>query len=216
MEEAANAVWQWIISNLGWTALIVLFLLSCFFKIAKKEIDPLGWVIGLFGKMLTKDVRKDISGLKEDTDKKFEEIKKDRSVKIDELKQDYNKQIKELDKSVSTMRKDVDEMKSTTTKNCEMLKERLDQIEQAGIKSDDLQTIRQIRAHILDFANSCMNKRKHTKLDFENIIDENMHYEELITKYDIKNNVYKEDYDYIMKIYHRCQEEGSFLKESEN
>ena len=38
---------------------------------------------------------------------------------------------------------------------------------------------------------------------------------ELIEKYGIKNNVYKEDYDFIIKVYHRCQEEGSFLQESD-
>ena len=37
----------------------------------------------------------------------------------------------------------------------------------------------------------------------------------LLEKYGIKNNVYKEDYDFIIKVYHKCQEEGSFLKEGD-
>ena len=215
LEEAANTIWQWIVSHLGWTVLIILALLSGFFKIRKKEIDPLGWVFGLIGKMLTKDVRKDILGLKKDTEKKFEEIKKDRADKVDELKADYNKQNKEIGKSVSVVKKEVNSMKSGTARNCETLKKRMDKLEAESIKSNDLQTIRQIRAHILDFANSCMNKRKHTKLDFENIFEEDKRYKALVKKYNIENDVYKEDYDYIRKIYRKCQREGTFLKESE-
>lgn len=215
MEEVTKAVGQWIVGNVGWSFLIFLCILSALFKLTKREIDPLGWLVGLFGKMLTKDVRKDISELRKDTDNKFEEIKKDRADKIEELKADYNEQIKAVTENVKTMRKDVDEMKEGTVKNCETLKTRLDQLEATNIRSNDLQTIRQIRAHVLDFANSCMNKRKHTKLDFENIIDENKQYKALIKKYNIENDVYKEDYEFIMKIYHRCQDEGSFLKESD-
>lgn len=215
MGEITKAVGQWIVGNVGWSFLIFLFILSCIFKLTKREIDPLGWVLGIFGKALTKDVRKDISEFKTDTAAKFADVKKDRADKIAELKNDYNEQIKVLGDSVKTMRDDVDEMKEGTARNCETLKIRLDELEAASTRSNDLQTIRQIRAHVLDFANSCMNKRKHTKLDFENIIDENAQYEELIKKYNIKNNVYKEDYEFIMKIYHRCQDEGSFLKESD-
>ena len=80
-------------------------------------------------------------------------------------------------------------------------------------KSNDMQTIRQIRAHVLDFANSCMNHRKHSKQDFENIIDENTLYETLVKKYRIKNKVYEEDYKFIMKIYHHCQDNNCFLRD---
>ena len=215
MSEITKAVGQWIVTNLGWAVIIFLFILSCLFKVAKKEIDPLGWVIGWIGKAFTKDVRKDVAELKKETNNKFEEVKRDRTAKIEELKLDYNSKISELRTDLDNFEErtngSIDEMKKKTSVNCKLLEKRLDQME----KSNDMQTVRQIKAHVLDFANSCMNKRKHTKRDFDNIIDENTEYEKLVKKYKLVNDVYKEDYEFIMKVYHRCQEEGSFLKESD-
>lgn len=222
MSEISKAVGQWIIGNVGWTVIIILFLLSCFFKIAKKEIDPLGWVIGLIGKPLTKDVRndiakvqKDINEFKQDTKKQFDGIKTDRAVSIKSLKDDYNAQIENLKSDIDSFEKSTNvslsEMKKGTDTNCRTLKKRLDAME----KSNDLQSIRQIRAHVLDFANSCMNGRRHTVKDFDNIFDENAEYEALIKKHKIKNNKYKADYEFIEKVYKKCQEENSFLSESD-
>ena len=206
MSEVAKAVGQWIVGNVGWSVLIVLFILSMLFKITKKEIDPLGWVIGWFGKALTKDVRKDISDFKKSTEDNLDDLKKDYNKKITDLRSD-------LDAFEKSTNKSIGEIKTGTSKNCESLKRRLDKMEKASIRSNDMQTIRQIKAHVLDFANSCMNHRKHTKKDFENIIEENTLYESLIKKYRITNDVYTEDFKFIMDIYHKCQKEGSFLNE---
>lgn len=223
MGEISKAVGQWIVGNVGWTVIIILFLLSCFFKIAKKEIDPLGWVISLIGKPLTKDVRndiakvhKDIADLKTDTQKQFSGIKTDMAASIKSLKDDYNAQIENLKNDIDSFEKSTNvslsEMKKGTDNNCRTLKKRLDAME----KSNDLQSIRQIRAHVLDFANSCMNKRRHTQSDFDNIFDENEKYEALCKKHKIKNHKYKADYEFIEKAYKKCQEDNSFLGESED
>lgn len=219
----------WVVNNVGWTFLIILFGLSIFFKIfnyffkiTKKEIDPLGWFIGLIGKPLTKAVRSDIanvyseiSTLKADNEAQFKKIVSDRANSIKDLKADYNKQITDLKSDIDSFEKNtnvsLEEMKKGTTENCKVLQKRLDAME----KSNDLQSIRQIRAHVLDFANSCLNGRKHTVKDFDNIFDENGEYEKLCKKYKIKNHKYKEDYEFIVKQYHKCQDENSFLKESD-
>ena len=198
--EIGKTIGQWIIGHVGWSILIVLFLLSCFFKIAKKEIDPLGWVIGLFGKALTKDVRKDIKELKADSDSKIADL----DTKLTDLRGDFDDFKTETNNSIK-------QIQCGTNANCDQLKKRLAQIE----KSNDLQTVRQIKAHVLDFANSCLNGRKHTKKEFENIMKENEDYEKLCKKYRLKNSVYKEDYAFVLKVYHKCQEDGSFLKESD-
>lgn len=189
--EIGKAVGQWVVGNVGWTVIIVLFILSAIFKVAKREIDPLGLVISWIGKAFTKDVRKDIADLKSDYNEKITDLRED----LDDFEERTNASIGEI--------------KSGTTSNCTLLKLRLDKIEE----SNDMQTIRQIKGHVLDFANSCMNKHKHTKQDFDNIIKENEEYESLVKKYKLRNDVYAEDYNYIMKIYHRCMEEGSFLKD---
>lgn len=219
MGEVEKTVGQILISNLSLTVLVALFILSSLFKIVKKEIDPLGWLMTWVGKKITKNVREDLANLQTETKEEFGKIKKDRASKVDELKTDYNKQIKDLRQDLDGFEKrtdsNINDMKAGTMNNCRELKRRMDEMEAAQQKSNDMQTIQNIRSHILDFANSCFNKRRHTKREFENIIDENSRYEELIEKYEIKNNVYKEDYDFIIKIYHKCQEEGSFLKESD-
>ena len=164
MGEIGKAVGGWIVANAGWSVIILLFLLSGIFKITKVELDPVGWILGWFGKTLTRDVRKDVAELKAQSSQKFNEIKIDRAAKIEELKNDYEKKISDLRTDLDSFEErtntSIDEMKHGTTLNCEILKGRLDQME----KSNDMQNVRQIKAHVLDFANSCLNHRKHTKL----------------------------------------------------
>jgi hypothetical protein len=174
--------------------------LSCFFKIAKKEINPLGWELALIGKPLTKDVREDLAKI----DVKIDNLKSDSDQKIADLRTD-------LDGFEETTNASISSMQESTNSNCKTLKKELDAIK----KSNDMQTIRQIRAHVLDFANSCMNGRPHTKKEFDNIIRENTQYEALVKKHKVKNAVYKEDYAFIKKKYDQCRESNSFLKDPE-
>ena len=184
--DFAKSVLEWMLQHWGFTIVLILFLLSCLFKLTKREIDPLGAVIGWIGRHLTKDVRKDVETLKTD-----------------------------LDAFEKKTTKEIGDIKAGTTKNCTDLKERMDEMEAAQQKSNDMQTVSTIRAHVLDFANSCYNKRKHTKLEFDNIINENTQYQKLVMKYGLENDVYKEDFDFIMKVYHKCRDEGTFLKEGD-
>ena len=193
MGELSKVVGQWIVANTGWAVIIVLLILTGLFKITKIEINPIGWVLGQIGNALNKPVRNDISALKAETTKQ-----------IDELKTEYNAKITDL-------REDLDGFETKSSETISSLKERIDMME----KSNDMQTVRQIKAHVLEFANSCLNKHKHTKKEFDNIIAENQEYEVLVSKYGLVNDVYTEDYAYILKIYHRCLEENSFLKDSE-
>lgn len=79
-------------------------------------------------------------------------------------------------------------------------------------KDVDQQRISTIRSEILDFGNSCINGRKHTKEEFDYIIAENSAYEEIVEKYEIDNDVYRETYGYILRLYRRLLDEGKFLQ----
>ena len=68
-----------------------------------------------------------------------------------------------------------------------------------------------IRWEVLDFANSCRNKKQHTKSEFEHIIDLNEKYEMLLTRTNETNGVFEEDYRYIRDIYRECCEENKFI-----
>ncbi len=82
----------------------------------------------------------------------------------------------------------------------------------ADLRRDvDEQRMSGIRSLVLDFSNSCLNGRKHTKEEFDHIIEENKTYEELVKKYKIQNEVYKEAYAYIKRIYRKRMDRRDFL-----
>jgi len=68
-----------------------------------------------------------------------------------------------------------------------------------------------IRYEVLDFANSCRNKRRHTKDEFEHIITLQGKYEALLKKTGDRNGVFDEEYEYVRELYKQCQRENSFL-----
>lgn len=68
-----------------------------------------------------------------------------------------------------------------------------------------------IRYEILDFANSCRNGRRHTRDEFQHIIDLNDKYEKLLKETNDANGVFSEEYRYILEVYHRCLAENDFL-----
>ena len=68
-----------------------------------------------------------------------------------------------------------------------------------------------IRTLVLDFSNSCLNGRKHTKEEFDHILEENKIYERLVERYEIDNDVYKEAIAYIKRIYRKRLDKRDFL-----
>lgn len=68
-----------------------------------------------------------------------------------------------------------------------------------------------IRYEVLDFANSCRNGRRHTRDEFQHIVDMNDKYEKLLRETNDKNGVFVEEYRYIVELYHKCQIENDFL-----
>lgn len=71
--------------------------------------------------------------------------------------------------------------------------------------------INDMRSTILDFANSCMNERKHTKEEFEHVIDLHTQYEETIIQKGMKNGRVDLAFRYISDLYTKCLNENSFL-----
>lgn len=68
-----------------------------------------------------------------------------------------------------------------------------------------------IRYEVLGFANSCRNGRRHTKDEFQHIIDLNDKYERLLRETNDTNGVFTEEYSYIVNLYRKCQVENDFL-----
>ena len=82
----------------------------------------------------------------------------------------------------------------------------------ADLRRDvDEQRMSTIRTLVLDFSNSCLNGRKHTKEEFDHIIEENKTYEKLVDRYQIENDVYKEAMAYIKRVYRKRMDKRDFL-----
>lgn len=68
-----------------------------------------------------------------------------------------------------------------------------------------------IRWEILDFANSCRNGRRHTKDEFQHIVELNDKYRKLLDLTHDTNGVFETEYDYIKKLYAERLEKNDFL-----
>ena len=75
----------------------------------------------------------------------------------------------------------------------------------------DNNEIDRIRWEILDFANSCRNKRRHTREEFLHIINLNEKYHKILDERGMTNGQIDIEYEYIEGLYRKCLEENSFL-----
>lgn len=87
------------------------------------------------------------------------------------------------------------------------LSDKIDRIEQ------DLQEhiVDEWRTYILDFQNSCLNKRRHTREEFKRVYGICDKYEKYIEKRNLKNSEIEDAMSYIRTVYKNCLENGEFL-----
>ena len=86
----------------------------------------------------------------------------------------------------------------------------------ADLRKDvDEQRMSDVRTLVLDFSNSIINGRKHTKEEFDHVLSENKTYKKLVKKYDIDNDVYEEAIAHIKRCYRKRMDKGDFLKTPE-
>ena len=83
------------------------------------------------------------------------------------------------------------------------------------IRESEEKDLQDIRRDILEFANACMNGRRHTKEQFDFVINECDSYEGYIEKNKIKNGVVTSAIKEIRRLNDKCIQENSFLKERE-
>ena len=67
------------------------------------------------------------------------------------------------------------------------------------------------RCEILDFANSCMNHRRHTKEEFDHVIDTCDKYKNYIELHKLKNGQVDVAEEYIKELYKQCIRENDFI-----
>jgi hypothetical protein len=67
------------------------------------------------------------------------------------------------------------------------------------------------RTEILDFSDSCMNHQRHTKEQFDHVIDIIDKYDDYIAKNKLKNGQVDVAHEYILEIYKQCIRENDFV-----
>ena len=194
MGEILKPAGQWIAANIPLTILIALLIFSIFFKIPKKEVHLLTWLLSRLGDALLGGVKKDIKDLRQENSEKF-----------DQLKDDTDTRIARLEDSTTAR---FDEIVLTNNHNCQTMQTRLNEIE----KKQDMQTADRIRTHILNFAEDLRRGNTRTKEDFDTVMKEDESYESIVETYDLKNNVYAHAIKFINKKYDEFTENDGFAK----
>lgn len=111
--------------------------------------------------------------------------------KIDKKMDTVRGEIKELDKKIDAVQTQLSE----------------------HIAESEIKSLEDTRRDILEFANACMNGRKHTKEQFDFMIKKCDTYELYIKNNEIKNGVIEAAIKEIRRLYDKCIQEHSFLKE---
>ena len=83
------------------------------------------------------------------------------------------------------------------------------------IEDSNAKSLEDTRLSILDFCNSCMNKRRHTQEEYEFIMNQCDEYEKYIETNQIKNGVITSAIKEIRRLYDWCIQNDAFLKEGE-
>lgn len=83
------------------------------------------------------------------------------------------------------------------------------------IEDDNREKLEANRRDILDFANACMNGRRHTQEQFNFVIKKCDEYEKYIEENHVKNGEISSAIEEIHRLNTRCRQRNSFLKPGE-
>ena len=116
-----------------------------------------------------------------------------------------------LDDKIEALNRKIDEQVGILDTKVDVLhKDLTDHVSESENKN-----LQDMRRDILDFCNACINRRKHTREQFEFVIHQCDYYEKYIKERDIKNGVIEAAIKEIRRLYEKCMQEHSFLKEGE-
>ena len=93
--------------------------------------------------------------------------------------------------------------------------EEIDNKLDSHIKEDQKEKLEGMRRDILEFANSCMNGRRHTQEQFTFVIKKCDEYEKYIEDNHIKNGEISSAIEEIRRLNTKCRQKNSYLKPGE-
>lgn len=123
------------------------------------------------------------------------------SGKVEELKQKLSKTDTDLTSKIDALDRKLELLSSDF---------------QQHVSEYETKSLQDTRRDILEFCNSCMNGRKHTREEFDFVIGECDTYEKYIVDKKLKNGVIEAAIREIRRLYDKCIQEHNFLKEGED
>ena len=112
----------------------------------------------------------------------------------------------------------IDSKVDTIRGELKVLDKKIDRVEtelQKHIAESETKSLEDTRRDILDFCNACMNNRKHTKEQFDFVLKQCDKYKKYIKTNQIENGVIESAMREIQRIYDKCMQEHSFLREED-
>ena len=222
MGDLVKPVGQWISENIPWTIGIVLFIFCLFFEISKVKIYPLRWLWKLISwpfrkidEQRTNSFKNIVINFQSDMDKKLDIVKASLDTRFNDVAITFDNKLAEFSTAQNA--------NCTAIKSCfTELEKRFDTLDAKqsetevrlnGIdKKQDMQTADRIRTHVLNFAEDLRRGNTRTKEDFDLVLKEDEAYEEIMKRYEIKNNVYSHAIKFINKKYDEFTETDGFAK----
>ena len=189
MNEIVKPVAQWISNNIPLSIGILLFIFCIFFEISKIKIYPLKWLWRAISWPFKKIDEQRTQSFK----KLMEEMKADMDTKLKEMTASSNEncnQVKACFKDLSQQLSDLETRFDNLDAKQIETDERLDRLAAARIKN-----------HVLNFARQCRKNEPHSHEDFSNLADEVKEYKKLVEKYGWTNDVFSNDWSYILELY---------------
>lgn len=77
-------------------------------------------------------------------------------------------------------------------------------------KDFEVKNANDLRWSILGFANSCRKGDRHSREEWEHVVDQMAFYEEYVEERNITNGVIREDTRYLRELYHKISAENDF------
>lgn len=122
----------------------------------------------------------------------------------------YKRIVGNKDKNEAVLKR-IGDVENTLSTKIDGIKDGLERKIKEVSDGNDKNEKNRIRWEILNFANSCKNKRRHTQDEFKHIIELHDEYVELLAKTGEKNGFLDAEYDYLLRLYAEIQEKNDFL-----
>ena len=123
--------------------------------------------------------------------------------------------VKSLEERITKLETNIDDM-NASMKNIKTQTDTMTSKLNDHVEESKHQRIEEMRTTILNFANSCMNKQRHTEEEFVYMIGLCDRYEMYCKENDLINGVADVAMREIRRIYQKIREKGTFLQEGED